>query len=192
MRQEEVKNLTAKQKLFCEKYILDWNATRSYLSVYKVKSESVAASAAARMLTNVKIQHYISELQDDLEKVARVSRLKVLEELKTIAFSNISSFYETWLERKDFKNIPDDAKKSIQEISTKILKQNIGTKEEPEIVGVEHVKIKLHDKLAAIQAINKMLGYDKPQLIDIKSGGKTIQSQQPTTVIFRDYSGKGE
>lgn len=43
-----------------------------------------------------------------------------------------------------------------------MLKKNIGTNDDPEIVDVEYVKIELHDKLKAIERICKMLGYDAP------------------------------
>ena len=41
-------------------------------------------------------------------------------------------------------------------ISTKVMKKNIGTQDNPESVDVEFVKIELYDKLKAIECLNKM------------------------------------
>jgi len=80
--------LTPKQKAFCREYVIDWNATRSYLKAYpSVKTENIAASASSRLLRNVKIQEYLTDIQTDLEKLCGISKAKVINEHIKIAFS---------------------------------------------------------------------------------------------------------
>lgn len=52
--------MTEKQKIFCEEYLIDLNATRAYKAAYpNVKNDNTAAAAAARLLRIVNIQEYI-------------------------------------------------------------------------------------------------------------------------------------
>lgn len=60
-------------------------------------------------------------------------------------------------------------KSAIKSISTKTLKKNIGTRDEPEIVDVEYVKIELYDKIKAIERICKMLGFDAASEINVNT-----------------------
>ena len=164
----EESNLTEKNKVFCREYIFDWNGTRSYKAAYGEMTDDVAKAAASRMLTNVYIKDYIELIQKDLEKVAGISRLKVISEHLKIAFSSIAHLHETWIERKEFDRLTEEQKSCIEEISTKTQQKTVWTwsedegKKIPEDYTVEYVKIKLYDKQKSLDAINKMLGYDAP------------------------------
>lgn len=151
---------TQKEKNFCNEYILNWNATQSYLKAYpNTKNENVAGSSAARMLLKPKIQSYIENIQKDLEKIAGISRLSVVLEFKKIAFSSIAHLHNTWVELHDFNNLTDDQKSCIESVDTKVVKRKT---EEGLEIDVEQVKIKLYDKQKALENINKMLGYNEP------------------------------
>ena len=101
-------------------------------------------------------------MQNEQKNKSDITKEKILSELSNIAFSSISEMHNTWIERKDFDKLSAEQKSTIKSISTKVLKKNIGTNDDPEIVDVEYVKIELHDKLKAIERICKMLGYDAP------------------------------
>lgn len=89
-RIHKVTRLTMKQKIFCREYIYDWNATRSYSKAYpNVKNENVAAACSSRLLRNAKIADYIAAIQDDLEKIAGISKLKVIREHMKIGFPDL-------------------------------------------------------------------------------------------------------
>lgn len=178
VKSEFKKQLTQKQKKFCEEYIYDWNATRSYMVAYpSVKDCEVAAASASRMLTNVKIQAYISEVQKDLEKIAGISRLRVLNEHLKIAYSSIAHLHNTWIERKEFEKLTDDQKACIKSIESTVEKKNIGgkNKENQRFIDVETVKIVLYDKQKALDSISKMLGYEAPNKTELTGkGGKDL------------------
>jgi len=163
------KELNERQKTFCNEYIYDWNATRAYSIAYpdEKTNESIRANAS-RLLTNDNIQAYIKEIQSDIQKQAGISRLMVINEHKKLAFSSIAHLHNKWIELKDFESLTDEQKDCIAEIDTKVLKKNLGTRDEPEIVDVEYVKIKLYDKQKSLDSISKMLGFNEPDKVETR------------------------
>jgi len=105
------------------------------------------------------LQKRIKSLKDNLAETAGISSLRVIKEHEKIAFSSIAHLHNTWLERTEFERLTDDQKACIKNISTKIVKRNICTNDEPDIVDVEYVKIELYDKQKSLDSINAMLGY---------------------------------
>jgi len=157
--------LTQKQKIFCQEYIIDWNATRSAKKAGY--SEKTAYQTGVENLRKPQIKQYIQEIQNDLEKQAGISRLKVLNEFMKIAFSSIAEYHNTWISRKKFEELTKDQKSCIQEIQTRVSKIADG-------VELEEVKIKLYDKQKALENIKKMLGYDEAEKHDYTSKGEKI------------------
>lgn len=156
-------SLNASQEEFCKEYIFDFNATRAYQKAYPESSYESAMSSSCDLLRKPKIQDYIKTLQEDLEKQANISRLMVLQEHKKLAFSSMSRLHDTWITRKEFEELGEDERDCISEIQTRVVKKNIGTKQEPEIVDVEEIKVKLYDKQKALDSISKMLGYNEAE-----------------------------
>ena len=157
--------LTGKQKRFCEEYIFDYNGTRA--AIVAGYSENTAAEIASENLTKPNIQAYLKELQSNLEKTSGISRLKVLREHEKLAFSSIAHLHNTWIERKEFDKLTDEQKACIAEIQTRILKRNIGTNQEPDIVDVEEIRVKLYDKQKALDSISKMLGFNAAEKVEV-------------------------
>ena len=156
---------TPLQKRFCEEYALDYNGTRAYKAAYpSTKSDNSAAVGASRLLRKVKIQAYIKEYQSDIERACGVSKMMAVKQLANFAFNSFDQIHDTWIERKDFDKLSPEIKACIQEIDTKVLKKNIGTSDIPEIVDVEHIKLKLVDKRGALQDLAKMLGWNNPSV----------------------------
>lgn len=178
--------LTEKQKAFCKEYIFDWNATRSYRAAYPdVNSDEAARSAASRLLTNVNVQEYIKEIQSDLEKLAGLSRLKVISEHMKLAFSSIAHLHNTWIERKEFEELTEDQKACIAEIDTKVRTEYVPDPQESKEripINVEYIRIKLYDKQKSLESISKMLGYDAPAKMQIDLGVKDM----PDIIIKSD------
>ncbi len=72
--------LTPKQRIFCNEYLIDLNATRAYKSAYKnIKNDETAAQAGSRLLRNVKVKEYIDE---QLKKIEDESIADVTEVMK--------------------------------------------------------------------------------------------------------------
>lgn len=173
--------LNEKHKRFCESYFKDYNGTRAYKEVYEDVTEETARANASRLLTNANIKAYLESLKRKLAELSGISPLTVLNEYKKIAFSSIAHLHNTWIELKEFETLTPEQKECIQEIETKTIRKvtkeyNEATdKYEPVPYDVEYVKIKLYDKLKSLDSINKMLGYNAPEEVDIKSNGEKIE-----------------
>lgn len=176
--------LTEAQKLFCSEYVIDFNATRSYLKAYsKEKTENTAAVCASKLLRNANIQQFIKELQSDIGKLAGISPLKIANEYAKLAFSSIAHLHNTWIERKDFEELTEEQKSCIQEIDTKVKVEfqfNPET-EKKEPISVEYIRVKLYDKKAALDSLNKMLGYNAPDKTEHSGEIKTTDLSAVTT-----------
>jgi len=153
---KDKQGLTAKQRRFCEEYVIDWNASRAALAAgYGKKSAEVTGN---RNLHKPAVKAYIEEIQKDLAQLAGLSQLRNLNEYKKIAFCSIADLHNTWIERKDFEQLTTEQKAAIESIDTKIeIKDGKHGSTE-----VQYVKIKLFDKLKALDSINKMLGWNAP------------------------------
>jgi len=163
------KKLTGKERIFCHQYIIDWNGSRAAREAGYSKNS--ITEIASQNLAKLHIQQYINFIKNNIEEECGISKMKVVKELSKIAFSSIAHLHNTWIERTEFESLTDDQKASIESIDTKLQKRNIGTREDPDIVDVEYVKIKLYSKLQASDLINKMLGYNMPEKKEITGAG---------------------
>lgn len=75
------KQLTEKQKRFCEEYLIDLNATQSALRAGYKNGE-----IGRQLITKTNVMSYIKELRDRQSKRTEVSSDEVVEELKKVAF----------------------------------------------------------------------------------------------------------
>lgn len=74
--------MTAKQKLFCDEYLIDLNATRA--AIRAGYSEKKAYSQGQRMLKNVECQNYISERMAEKESKLIATQDEVLQYLTSV------------------------------------------------------------------------------------------------------------
>jgi len=152
--------LTDKQRIFCQEYIIDWNATRAAKEAGY--SEKTATETGCENLRKPHIKEYIDSIKDNLEEQAGLTKLKVVLEQKKLAFSSIAHLHDTWITRKEFESLGEAEKACISEISTQT-RQELNAKDK--IVQVDYVKIKLYDKQKALDSIAKMMGYNEPDKI---------------------------
>lgn len=152
--------LTDKQIRFCEEYVIDWNGTRAAIAAGY--SEHTAHVIANENLRKPKIKEHIDKVKNELERLAGLSKLKILLEHKKLAFSSIANLHDSWIERKDFELLTDDQRECIQEISTKVVIEKRGDRNQE----VEYVKIRLYDKQKSLDAISKLMGYDSAQKLE--------------------------
>jgi phage terminase small subunit len=175
MTEKKVAPLTEKQKKFCTEYIYDWNATRAAKAAGY--SEDTAGSIGHENLKKPEIQAYIQEIQKDLEKVAGISRLRIIQEHKNIIETSIAHLHNTWIERKEFDQLTKEQKSAIAELSYQTRRETIFTAKNPEgeIIAVDYIKIKLYDRQKSMDSISRMLGYDSADKIEISGGIKSYR-----------------
>jgi len=163
-------DLKPEHRVFAEQYVIDWNGTRSYQVAYPGSSYESSKSSASELLTNPNLLAYIKEIQKDLGKLAGVSALRNVLELKKLAYTNITDLKDGWLTVKEFEELDSDVKAALSEIQYTIK----GTGKNRE----EIVKFKLHDKLKAIEGLNKMLGYNAPEKGELVIDNKTLTEDE--------------
>lgn len=160
-------NLTPKQRRFSEEYVIDWHGTNA--AIRAGYSKDTAYSIASENLKKPEIKAYIEELQQDVAKLCGVSAARNVLELKKIAYSSLAEFKDGWMTEKDFDELTDDQKSVLSEIqhTTKVFEGGQET----------IVKFKLHDKQRAIEIMNKMLGFNATDKLDITSKGEKIMTE---------------
>ncbi len=77
--------MTEKQKIFCDEYLKDLNATRAYKVAYpNVKKDEVAKAAGSRLLTIVNVKTYIDEQLQELHNERTADAQEVMEYLTSV------------------------------------------------------------------------------------------------------------
>lgn len=175
--------LTDKQKRFCEEYVIDWNGARSArVAGYKGSSKTLSAIAYEN-LGKPYIQDYIASIKNNLEELAGVSALRNLLELRKLAYSNLSNIKNDWISFKDFADLTDDEKACIQSAEVTTITNEIGE-------TITGYKIRLYDKLKALEMINKQMGYNATEKVDLTTKGKEIEQNNLNFVVSNPNIGE--
>ena len=156
------KQLTDKQKAFCHEYVSNgWNATKAGLKAGYSKDS--VRSLTSTMLTKQNIIQYIHYIKDDIEMLCGISKTSQIKEYQKIAYSSIRHLHNKWTEFKDWddlvRNNPDllDA---VESIDTKTLFTKQGEE-------VQYIKVKLHPKVTALERIDKLMGYQEADKLNV-------------------------
>lgn len=160
MVSREIRKLTIKQKEVAAALIAgpDFDVARAYKSVYTTCSDRSAQSASSRLMLSPLFQRHLSDLmkqRNDLQQEQEgadesITQERVLKELGKIAFSNIKTVADWTAKGVAFKpseSLDLDASVIIQEVSSSY-----------SIEGVQTLKLKLHDKMKALQLLAKHTG----------------------------------
>ena len=146
-RKESFEELEEKEKCFPAEYLKDLNATHA--AIRCGYSSNRADVAAYRLLRIPAIAQEIERLQAERAKKLEITEEKVLNELAKIAFHDIADFYKddkTPIHPKDLDNLQSAC---ISEFETDPDNQK------------KVKKIKLYDKLNALDKLCKKLGLFK-------------------------------
>jgi len=172
--------LTEKQRRFCDEYLIDLNATRAYKAAYpSVKREETAASAAARMLRNVKVAEHIRERMEDRQKRTEITQDRVLRELAAIAFADVTdivSYNGGHVVIKPTEELPRETRKIIS-----------GIKE-----GQFGTEVKTYDRIRALELLGKHLGMFEPRKDDLdreEQQARIAKLRSDTRIVEADGEG---
>lgn len=136
--------MTKKQKLFCEEYLIDLNATQA--AIRAGYSPETAGAIGAENLKKPQIQKAIARAMADRSRRTGVNADRVLMELAKIAFVNAADVIDA-----EDATLKEDATAedlaAVQSVKVKSFGED----------GVER-EIKLADKIKALELLGRHLG----------------------------------
>ncbi len=147
--------LNAKQKRFCDEYVIDLNATQS--AIRAGYSEKTAGSIGQRLLKNVEIQNEINAINEKRTTKTGITAERVLTELGKIAFSDLKeylSFNENGVTFRDSEEVDGTL---INEVSSQETVTRRGSGDNKEETIRVNLKMRLHDKMKALELLGKHL-----------------------------------
>ena len=159
--------LTNKQKLFCNEYLIDLNATQAAIRAgYSVKT---ANRIANENLTKLDIQEYIQIRIKDREVRTEITQDRVLKELAHIAFDDIKNYLSFYTDTEG--NVRTVVKDSTT-IDTRAIQEVSQGKD-------GQFKFKMYCKDNALLQVGKHLGMFKEQIEH--SGETTVNNKVDLT-----------
>ena len=154
--------MTNAQKIFCDEYLIDLNATRAYKVAYpNCKKDETARVNGSRLLTKANIQIYVADKIKEREQRTEITQDMVINELAKIAFLDIRKLYT---ENGQLKNIADMDSETAGAISSlETLEEYEGYRDDREKIG-DTQKVKLLDKTKALELLGRHLGMFKEKV----------------------------
>jgi phage terminase small subunit len=138
--------LNPKQELFVKEYLIDFNATQAALRAgYSPKT---AYSQGPRLLDNVEIQREIEKGKLKTLKKLEITREDILKKAY-----NIPLLYSQMLELAQRDDLEPDEELKLLRLSS---------------------LVKGSDFNKSLEILNKMLGYNEADRVDVTSGGEKI------------------
>lgn len=173
-KESGIVKLTPKQKIFCDEYLVDLNATRAYKAAYKnIKKDETAAVNGNRLLRNAKVKEYIDKRMKDREKRTEITQDFVLKELYAIAKSNGSNYAEV-VKKSYMKPVYDEQGNKIgeEEVFYKDVEiketKDLTTNEKKAITAIKNTKfgisVETADKVKALELLGRHLGMFKDKV----------------------------
>lgn len=167
--------LKPKQELFCQYYTSYWNATRAARDAGY--SEKSAMELGYQLLQLPPVQERIEELSGHALKECGVTRERVLTELARIAFLDLRGAYAPDGSLLAPKDIPEDVIRAVAGIEVDEIWEGYG--ENRQQTGVTK-KLKLNDKVRALDSLAKHLGLAPDRVEHSGPGGKPIETRALT------------
>ena len=140
--------MTDKQKVFCEEYLIDLNATQAAIRAgYSVKT---AYSIGEENLKKPEVQREIERLKAQRSRRTGITADRVLQELARIGFVNPMDVIDADdATVRGSANVDDMA--AIASVKVKVIPGKFGDD------GFER-EVRLHDKVKALELMGKHLG----------------------------------
>ena len=159
--------LSPKHEAFVQAYVSrGMNGTKAYRAVYpSIKSDDVAGAAAARLLGNVRVQARIAEIMRAGAERAEVTVEQVVRELKLIGFSDIRKVV-SWRNELVTRTEKGKDGEPVMVLMPRVTIVDADKISDEAAAAVAEVwqtvngalRVKLHDKHAALVSIGKHLG----------------------------------
>lgn len=146
--------MTAMQKRFVEFYLEVLNATQAYILANPRSNKKTAGISGHLLMRNSNVRSAIEKRIDERSAKSENTQQRILDELKAIAFSDIRKIFT---DKNDLKKIHDlDNETAAAVSSIDVEDSHVGKGK-----FATTKKVKLHDKMRALQMLGKHHGMFK-------------------------------
>lgn len=156
--------LNEKQQRFCDEYLIDLNATQA--AIRAGYSEKTAQEQGSRLLSNVMVKSYVEERMKAREQRTEITQDAVLKELAKIGFSDIRKAVRWGAELQiiDEETGMTDVVNGVSLIASEEIDDATAAAISEITQTGNGIKVKLHDKRAALVDMGKHLGMFKDKV----------------------------
>ncbi len=158
---EKIK-LTKKEEEFCQAYLIDFNGGKAARQAGYSKASCYVI--ATELLRKPNIQARIQQLRDETGRGFNITRERIAQELARISFFDIRKIHNENGGLKPIQELSDDEAAAIGGVETFEEFENFGFAKEK--TG-DLRKIKIWDKVKAIESLTKMMGYNEPDKLSL-------------------------
>ena len=144
-----------RHEMFCQEYVIDKNAARSYGVAFKrCSTDKTTTVNSSRLLANAKVQQRVKELGQVIANKLEITQEQVMQAWKNLAEFNIADIIEfngTEAYVKDFSKIPREVLYAVNGMETVQKQDGSG--------NVNWVtKLKFESKTKALDALSRVRG----------------------------------
>lgn len=193
-------SLTPKQAQFVREYLVDLNATQAAIRCGYAAGKS-AEVQGCRLLSIPKIAEAVQLAMDERAKRTEITADRVLTELAKIGFTDIAHVV-SWGSREVAFGYDDDGKQLpaaqigeavmvrhelapfVEAVNSEDLPESVRSAVSEVALTKDGLRIKMHDKRAALQDIGKHLGMFKERHEHSGPDGGPIVTQGTVTTRF--------
>jgi len=140
------RHLTPAEEMFVYEYLLDFDAKRAALAC------GFTVHMASRLLKKQRVMELVDEECAARRDRLRVSADRVTEEFAKVAYANARDYWPKAGERLDIHRLDADRTAAIEEIN---IFEALGHDGKPKS---RETKLRLHDKIAALNSLAKSVG----------------------------------
>ncbi|WP_374846658.1 terminase small subunit [Brucella ciceri] len=154
-------SLTPKQERFVAEYLIDLNATQA--AIRAGYSEKTAQQQGSRLLLNVLVQEAIAKGREKTAAKLEITKERIVEELAKIAFADIRKAVR-W-GKSPIDTTSENASPNglgiypVELVPSEEIEDEIAAAVSEVSLTQTGIKIKMHDKKAALVDIAKLLGF---------------------------------
>jgi phage terminase small subunit len=159
--------LTAKQAAFCAEYIKDFNASAA--AARAGYGKATAKKAASAILSMPRIMEEVDRLVRERSQRTMIEADRVLDELARIAFFDLGELIRVNEEGEPeltLENASPETWRAISDATRTVVRRGRGAN----TVETVNVKLKVHDKLRALELLMKHLGMLRPEIDEVTPG----------------------
>jgi len=160
--------LTPYQQCFVDEYMVDLNQSQAILRAGFTGKPTSAKTAATRLMSNIHVKTEVRRRIKERSERTQITADRVLIELALIGFYDIREIFDVKNNLKEISELTDASSRAIASIEIEIDK-----------IGIREIsttkKIKMHDKIRALQLIGNHIGMFKESTSGAEDVAKALR-----------------